>query len=551
MLGESPRSCAGVLWLLTPVDEMRPSDSNKPMSSTTASKIHQLSHLVLKDHDCPSTARLHEQSLQLRLDYRAWSASEYVEKHRDAVVAWLFPRCARLGFHDRWAIHALTLLDHFAATSNSHAKDWMPWDAFWNTMAAMLIAMKMCEAESNSGMSYKKMLTKLAFPSKHEQWWSQVRDAECVIICALSCRLTFPTALDLVETLASKVCLAASKTASNQWEGLRKWSYKAAHPNMELPLPRFTWLAMYIVELGLVHAARRLYETKVPPLAVAIAGLELSLYALGEPPERCDKELQALKKQVVAHLEQGDASAWAGSIMFDGLMMRELRKLLLRSWLDAAEDSPVVEKWRQRTASMGGPFPEPPAWLACARFRSLTLGRAWPGAEEDLPFGEPPRTPEHRSKRRRKNCEVTQHKEIAGTDSSTRSKCLAPRPWEDVWASLEKCGWRLEKCGKKQQVYYLPPNVRRHEGGARNRVHYFDSKKRVLAHLQQTEAKEQDAELQGCAPTQIDPECDSPHDSPQDDASGEPVTGQAGLLPTLDSQSSEDIESAEKRMRHE
>mmetsp|Transcript_68799 Transcript_68799/g.128371 ORF Transcript_68799/g.128371 Transcript_68799/m.128371 type:complete len:548 (-) Transcript_68799:95-1738(-) len=544
-LGESPRSCAGVLWLLTPCEGVQPADSNKPMSSATAAKIHQLSHLVMKDHACPSIARLHEQSLQHRVDFGVWSTSEFVEKHRADVIMWLFPRCARLGFHDRWAIHALTLLDHFASTTSPRAKGWMPWDAFWNTMAAMLIAMKMCEAESNSNMSYKKMLTKLAFPSKHEQWWDQVRDAECAIICALSCRLTFPTALDLVEPLASKVCSAAGKASSNQWEGLKKWSCKAAHPNMEIPLPRFTWIAMYIVELGLVHSATRLYETKVPPLAVALAGLELSLYALGEPPERCDKELQTLKKQVVTHLEQGDANAWAGSIMFDGLMMRELRKLLLRSWLDAPEGSPAVAKWRARAALLGGPFPEPPAWLPCARFRSLTLGHAWPSIGEDLPCGEPPRTPEHRSRKRRSSCEVTQRKEMPGTDRSTGSKSQPGGPWEAVWADLEKSGWRLEKYGKKQQVYYLPPNIRR-GAGAKNRVHYFDSKKQVLAHLEQVKDKEQIAEqsasIPPCAPTQVDPEVSSESQRSQSLEADEDLE--------LDVQLAEDMEGSAKRIRH-
>mmetsp|Transcript_44949 Transcript_44949/g.106739 ORF Transcript_44949/g.106739 Transcript_44949/m.106739 type:complete len:522 (+) Transcript_44949:86-1651(+) len=473
---QSPRSCAGVLWLLSPLEEIQQQQSrlerNKPMSKATVTKLKRISEMVLKDHECPSWPHLHAQSLQGDIDYTRWSNSEFVQTHRQKVIAWLFPRCAGLGFHDRWATGALMLLDRFASSESEAALNWMPWDAFWHTMAAMLLSMKMCEAESNSGMSYKRMLTKLAFPSRHEQWWDEVRGAECSIIVALACRLNCPTALDLVEPLAVKMCLTTSSAAAVQWNGSHKGVCKAVHPNMEFPLPRVTLLAMYIVELGLVHAADSILESRVPALAVAIAALELSLYAFGEPPEKCDQELQSLRKQVY-------------SSALDGSTLRQLRKLLLKIWKHPPQASPVAEKWRCRALQLGGAFPEPQPWLPYARFRSLTFGRAWPdaagGATEDVPEDDgQTRTPDKRTRSRMRHCEATSQKQAP---SERREK--TQKSWEEVWAGLEKSGWRVERVGK--QAYFMPPNVKRREGGARNRVHYFDSKKQVLEYVNRSE----------------------------------------------------------------
>eukprot|EP00971_Amphidinium_carterae_P139938 2772602-Amphidinium_carterae.1 len=54
--------------------------------------------------------------------------------------------------------------------------------------------------------------------------------------------------------------------------------------------------------------------------------------------------------------------------------MRELRKLLLRSWLDAAEDSPVVEKWRH-PSQQRLPIPLPPRRSVDGKQRPLRIGR--------------------------------------------------------------------------------------------------------------------------------------------------------------------------------
>mmetsp|Transcript_76614 Transcript_76614/g.135611 ORF Transcript_76614/g.135611 Transcript_76614/m.135611 type:complete len:393 (+) Transcript_76614:84-1262(+) len=58
-------------------------------------------------------------------------------------------------------------------------------------------------------------------------------------------------------------------------------------------------------------------------------------------------------------------------------------------------------------------------------------------------------------------------------------------PWHELWAALEAHGWSLAwgPKGHEEQIYYMPPGIRRGVGGAKVRIDYFDSKQQVLRHM--------------------------------------------------------------------
>jgi len=76
----------------------------------------------------------------------------------------------------------------------------------------------------------------------------------------------------------------------------------------------------------------------------------------------------------------------------------------------------------------------------------------------------------------------------AAPESRKAAKTGSRSEWGRVWAELEQSGWRLEEVGQRRDRYYLPPGVSRGPG-KKNRVDYFDSRKLVLAHLEQLRQK--------------------------------------------------------------
>ena len=98
----------------------------------------------------------------------------------------------------------------------------------------------------------------------------------------------------------------------------------------------FQVAASLLVDLAIVHRPGKAYGNQLPAGALALAVVQLALSACGEAPQKFKAKVSELKEQL-KHPESVTVETLKG-----------LMACLYRLWTNAAESSPVVQKWKQR-----------------------------------------------------------------------------------------------------------------------------------------------------------------------------------------------------------
>ena len=115
-----------------------------------------------------------------------------------------------------------------------------------------------------------------------------------------------------------------------------------------VPVPRFTLLVAYIIELGVAHAHLEACRAGAPPIALALAALWLALPAFGSVPLSCRSVLEATHNE----LQAGGTDV--------GPFLPRLTHTLHGLWENLSYTSAAERKWRKRAelGYLGGQLPQ-------------------------------------------------------------------------------------------------------------------------------------------------------------------------------------------------
>jgi hypothetical protein len=312
----------------------------------------------LEDHGGSSLRRLHEQSLLNGVCDSAWESATFAQCDgwREKAVELLVTMFAQHNFRDSWFVSVLSILDRLAGTTSiqsdmrSRVQQPQSWlrDALKDIMAAVLLVLKVAAATTELGIGLEEIICQLTGVCQDAAWWQDVAKVECQILRALDYRVAAPSLLDVTIRIALDIYRASVTTA--EWPGLVEGMLRLPKRELETPLPRFILLALFLVELGIVHAYRELYDDSAPPIALPLAALNLAMYSFGNPPEQLVLELE--RAHVVTIGKQAATR-----------LLPKLGHALCKLWGHGVSDSPVIRKWNARAQQLGGRLPMAPLKL--------------------------------------------------------------------------------------------------------------------------------------------------------------------------------------------
>jgi len=231
-------------------------------------------------------------------------------------------------------------------------------------LAAVLLALKMCEAESELDISVQDLVLPLARFGREglqctSERWKQVLKYELYIMNNLNFRLHVVSPFQFVEHLALRMCKATYQGEDSGWEGFEKVSLphlsgpplkscklEDKQSRLSLPLLQITKvqaLAHFLLELMVAHDPAQVYSTFVPLPAVSMVALELALSSFASPPEACRLFLDAQK----ANLSDFERTPALNSV----------ETAIQKLWHQPPKDSQVLQKWSARCSDLIGLLP--------------------------------------------------------------------------------------------------------------------------------------------------------------------------------------------------
>jgi hypothetical protein len=293
---------------------------------------------------------------------RAWGASHTPRRE-------LLNRLADSFYYyhlrDEWLIRTLLLLDctRAALSSRDGAKQGEADHHLVDSLAVTMITLKQSEAAPELHCGMRDIIVRLAMKvgmvtRDWTEFWKLVIKRELHMCLSIGFRSAGPTPLDLALCLAQDVAGEATVThganeLASVWLGFEKGRSSAPAPGKlagvlpAVPRQRFTLLASYIIELGIMCAP--LPEGTKSATALALAALRLAMGAFGK----------AAPAECMARLEM-----WVHELL--GLEVQHLSRLehgLRELWARPPKDiQSVVRKWADRAAQgyLGGRLPAAP-----------------------------------------------------------------------------------------------------------------------------------------------------------------------------------------------
>ncbi|CAE7666168.1 RPL18B [Symbiodinium pilosum] len=284
-------------------------------------------------------------------------------------IKWYSQQFSAFGYRDEWFADALSYMDRLAVAMHDceempslqgrpkQAAVWtMSHEPLW--LASMFIALKMSEAEPELDISLLDLILALVqlkegeTTSVYKQRLPKIKMMEIFASRLLDYKLTVPTPFQLVQHMTMEICRSVQNTKMKEWPGFKLMKLpllmgpplkKMTEEEMKqraLParqLCMFQVAANLLVELSVVHRPVEAYGNQLPAAALALAVVQLALHGFNtDPPEECIAKLAEMKDQLTFpdHVTEDT--------------QKTLMASLYRLWTNAAESSPVVQKWKQR-----------------------------------------------------------------------------------------------------------------------------------------------------------------------------------------------------------
>lgn len=347
----------------------------------------------------PTLLELSEQAQRSQVSGEVFRCVDVLERRLRA-IEWFTSQFTAFGYRDEWLAEAVNYMDRVAVagctgTSSGSSSDPLQEDTcemakqvmasreLW--LAAVLVALKMCEAESELDSSAESLVIPLvsfgqAGYKRDRSRWNQILAAEMRLCHKLNFCLVVPNALQLVDRLAHDVCRVArvdtrwqlSRMADEAldracWAGLEEGHLpllkgpplknkeeEEKRKNAAMPLRRLTHfqaLARFLGELTVVHKPRDAYGEENHPCMLAIAVVHLALHSFkgAGPPEACIAELAKIQAQVLTDVKVTEE------------VLPDLLASIYRLWSSLPQSSPVLKKWRAREELLGGALPSAPS----------------------------------------------------------------------------------------------------------------------------------------------------------------------------------------------
>ncbi|CAK9100339.1 unnamed protein product [Durusdinium trenchii] len=323
----------------------------------------------------PSLGILKEQALGSQIDGHVLEAPEVLRLRLDA-IKWISSQFVAFGFRDEWLADVILYMDRLAVQMHQ-SPNFIPLGLVPNSssaevqaavetmgshhlwLAAIMIALKMSEAESELDTSIKDLVVPLVpFDANglkcSRQKWKKIQLTELFVVRELDSRLMVPTALHFVQHLGRELQLVAAREQAD-WPGLQLLQLpkllgpslpskeledqrlKTAKENAmpERLLTKMQALARYLADLAVVHKPSDVYGDKLSPAVLAVIVLRLSLHAWGAAPTGCEARLDQLQEE----LDMPQASKDEQERLLAGVY---------RLWMRAPMPSPVVARWQKR-----------------------------------------------------------------------------------------------------------------------------------------------------------------------------------------------------------
>jgi hypothetical protein len=266
-------------------------------------------------------------------------------------------RFEETNLRDEWLVATIALLDRIAATPKPPRQDgWLvsigaqarplrrldsltgvlEGENLAQMLAAALCVLKLSSAEAELNYSMKDLIFRLAGRRRRDaELWRQIYEAELQMYRLLSFQVANPCVADLSSRVSLNIVAAAKKAGDcAEWPGLvlgRRQSHR------EKPsTPRFVALSEFFVELAVAHAQEEIYRDSSPPIALALAAVQLAMHAFGSPPATCIAAFEAAEREVRS--SEGTAC----------FTYTPLTVALYALWKKPPYESQVVAKWKLR-----------------------------------------------------------------------------------------------------------------------------------------------------------------------------------------------------------
>jgi len=255
---------------------------------------------------------------------------------------------AKNGLRDEWLAETVFIMDRVASADELHRH----WDSDSWRLAALLIVLKMSEAEAELDNHVRDVMFGTCPELASEKLWQGIRDAEHTIYRLLDFRVFKPTALDVAGRVALDICAAAlpygdPDVDSGAWTGLAKGRIPAPTPAGRKEqrfsvVSHFVAMVSFLVELSVVHIPAEVYRTEASSSVLALAALHLALHTFGDPPAAAVKAFEKARQETIGTSELANANLMR--------LIESVHKL----WGSPPSDSQVVKKWRSRQSELGG-----------------------------------------------------------------------------------------------------------------------------------------------------------------------------------------------------
>eukprot|EP00933_Yihiella_yeosuensis_P042222 TRINITY_DN36778_c0_g1_i1.p1 TRINITY_DN36778_c0_g1~~TRINITY_DN36778_c0_g1_i1.p1 ORF type:complete len:1020 (+),score=212.99 TRINITY_DN36778_c0_g1_i1:182-3241(+) len=387
----------------SPADTPEPNLDIDKMRVTLAD-ILSISQDTLQEYN--SVEEMSKQMVGAQISGAVFQALE-ISQPRERAIRWLTSQFEKYGFRDEWLSVAVSYMDRIVgriveensnsnSTSTGTGIEGSPLEGtpgarslaasrrvnpeslrkvaklsqskeLWLT--AVQLALKMSEAEPELDSSIRDLVIAMADGEGLKcdvRRWRQVISGEFFMMNHLEYRLNVPTAFQLVDRIGLLLNLAAQKAPSGGWPGtlqghlpqlrgppLRNKAQEEVRLKLALParpIMRYQALALFLVELVVVHRPADVYGEKAPLQTVAFAALHLAMHGFqGVAPAACTTLLDDLEKRLLSPEHLAAKSR----------ILNTIHNL----WLRLPEGSPVVAKWRGRSLNLGGLLPSAPKQL--------------------------------------------------------------------------------------------------------------------------------------------------------------------------------------------